>query len=147
MRLERIGINCFFTFCLHTKKFPRHPHGFLPLTNTSNSEQVSICLQYVHNDTGSVKEVFTDFVSVNESLAEAIHDHLTAWGQQVEDLQGQCYNGSVNMSGARAGCQALIKQHAPQAVYMYFYCAAHKLNLAIVAACKFKISETEAIVG
>ena len=56
---------------------------------------------------------------------------------------GQCYDGSANMSGARSGSQAIIQREAPLA--LYFHCAAHRLNLAVVSSCSiqaFKNAET-----
>ena len=50
-------------------------------TDTSNTEQLAICLWYVHNNT--VNEMFADFVPVEritgKVLAEAIISCLTAW--------------------------------------------------------------------
>ena len=40
------------------------------------------------------------------------------------------------MSGARSGCSTIIRQQSPMAVY--FHCAAHRLNLAVVSACKIQ---------
>lgn len=40
------------------------------------------------------------------------------------------------MAGAKSGCRSIIQQHAPVAVYTH--CAAHRLNLAIVSACKIQ---------
>lgn len=37
------------------------------------------------------------------------------------------------MSGARIGCNSVVPQKAPLA--MYFHCAAHRLNLGVVSAC------------
>ena len=51
--------------------------------------------------------------------------------------------GASNMAGARSGCSAIIREKAPLAVY--HHCAAHRLNLAIVSACKitaFKNTES-----
>ena len=79
-------------------------------------------------------------------LAEAIINCLTAWGLSLRELRGQCYDGSANMSGAKSGCRAIIQQSAPKAVY--FHCAAHQLNLAIVAACKIQaFRSTESAIG
>ena len=59
---------------------------------------------------------------------------------------GQCYDGASNMSGAVAGYRSLIQQEAPMAVY--FHCAAHRLNLAIVSACSVQaFKNTEAYIG
>ena len=38
------------------------------------------------------------------------------------------------MAGAKSGCRTIIQEQAPMA--MYTHCAAHHLNLLIVAACK-----------
>ena len=65
-------------------------------------------------------------------LAQAILQWLTAHGLSPLDMRGQCYNGASNMSGARSGCMSLIQKEAPLA--MYFHCAAHCLNLAVVSA-------------
>lgn len=118
------------------------------VTDTSNLEQLSICIRYVFDS--NIKEVFLDFVPVEritgKVLAEAIINHLTAWGLSLRDLRGQCYDGSSNMSGARSGCRAIIQQSAPKAVY--FHCAAHQLNLAVVAACKIQVfRSTESTIG
>ena len=82
--------------------------------------------------------MFVDFVEVEritgESLAMAILHWLHAHGLPASDMRGQCYDGASNMSGARSGCQVIVQQQAPKA--MYFHCSAHQLNLAIVSACK-----------
>jgi len=50
------------------------------------------------------------------------------------------------MAGARSGCRSLIQQQAPLALYTH--CAAHQLNLAIVAACKIQVfRDTESYIG
>ena len=118
------------------------------VTDTSNLEQLSICLRYVLDS--NIREVFVDFVAVEritgKVLAEAIINCLTAWGLSLRDLRGQCYDGSANMSGAKSGCRAILQQSAPKAVY--FHCAAHQLNLAVVAACKIQgFRSTESTIG
>ena len=40
------------------------------------------------------------------------------------------------MSGARSGCKSIVQQEAPLA--MYYHCAAHHLNLAVVSACSIQ---------
>ena len=50
------------------------------------------------------------------------------------------------MSGARSGCQAIVRQEAPKAIYVH--CSAHRLNLAIVSACKIlSFKNTESYLG
>ena len=50
------------------------------------------------------------------------------------------------MSGARNGCKEIVQKQAPMAVYTH--CAAHRLNLAIVSACRIQeFKSTEACIG
>ena len=50
------------------------------------------------------------------------------------------------MSGARSGCRSIVQQQAPMA--MYFHCAAHWLNLAVVSACKIQaFKNVESYIG
>ena len=37
------------------------------------------------------------------------------------------------MSGAKSGCKTIIQKDAP--LSMYFHCAAHRLNFAVVSSC------------
>lgn len=115
------------------------------VTDVSNKEQLSLCLRYVHED--RVREVFVDFIEVEritgKNLADKILQALTSWDLRLENLTGQCYDGASNMSGARAGCSAVIKQHAPLAEYTH--CASHRL---IVSACKIQsFKNTESYLG
>ena len=117
-------------------------------TDVSNKDQLSIALRYVLK--GTVKEVFVDFVEVEriigQVLADAIVQSLATWGLSLAHLRGQYYDGASNMSGAVAGCKSIIQQQAPKAVY--FHCAAHRLNLAIVSACSIQaFKNTEAYIG
>ena len=118
------------------------------VTDTSNKELLSITLRYVLVDV--VKEVFVGFVSVERitgaSLADAILTWLAAAGLSPSDMRGQCYDGASNMSGARSGCRSIIQQQAPMA--MYFHCAAHRLNLAVMSACKIQaFKNVESYIG
>lgn len=73
-----------------------------------------------------------------KALTEAIISRLTRWGLSLSDLQGQCYDGSSNMSGAWSECRAIIR-HQKQSI------SAHQLSLAVVASCKiqaFKCTES-----
>ena len=50
------------------------------------------------------------------------------------------------MSGARSGCKSIVQQEAPLA--MYYHCAAHHLNLAVVSACSiWAFKNVESYVG
>ena len=51
-----------------------------------------------------------------------------------------------NMSGARSGCKTIIQKSAPLA--QYFHCASHRLNLAVVSACKIPaLRNAESYIG
>ena len=106
------------------------------VSDISNKEQLSLSFRYVCD--GSIKEVLADFVQVERitgvKIAEAILASLAAWDLPLQNLRGQCYDGVSNMAGARSGCSAIIKEKVPVAVY--HHCAAHRLNLAVVSACK-----------
>ena len=76
----------------------------------------------------------------------AILHWLHAQGLPASDMRGQCYDGASNMSGACSGCQAIVQQQAPKA--MYFHCSAHRLNLAVVSVCKIPaFKNVEAYLG
>ena len=97
-----------------------------------------------------IKEVFVDFVEVEritgEVLAKSILHSLRMYGLSPTDIRGQCYDGTSNMSGARSGCKSIVQQAAPLA--MYYHCAAHRLNLAVVSACKLQaLKNAESYVG
>ena len=50
------------------------------------------------------------------------------------------------MSGDHSDCKAIVQQSAPLA--MYYHCASHRLNLAIVSACKIHaFKNTESCIG
>ena len=111
-------------------------------------EQLSLTVRYVLDVT--VKEMFVDFVEVDritgESLATAILHLLHAQGLPASDMRRQFYDDASNMSGARSGCQAIVQQQAPKA--MYFHCSAHRVNLAVVSACKIPaFKNAEAYLG
>lgn len=64
----------------------------------------------------------------------------------MKNMRGQCYDGASNMAGARSGYNAIIKEVAPLAIY--HHCAAHRLNLAIISACKISsFKNTESYIG
>ena len=61
-------------------------------------------------------------------------------------MRGQCYDGASNMSGARSGVRAVIQEEAPKA--LYYHCAAHRLNLSVVSACRIQaFKNAESYIG
>ena len=118
------------------------------VTDCANKEELSLALRYILD--GTIKDEFVDFVEVEHItgavLAQAILQWVTAHGLSPLDMRGQCYDGALNMSGARSGCMSLIQKEAPLA--MYFHCAAHHLNLAVVSACSIQaFKNAESYVG
>ena len=55
------------------------------------------------------------------------------YGLEIKYVRGQAYDGAGNMAGRCNGAAALIQSSCPKAVYIH--CAAHTLNLCVVAAC------------
>lgn len=106
--------------------------------DVASKEQLSLCLHYVLD--AVVKKVFVDFVEVEriigETLGQAILYWLTTHGLPLSNMRGQCYDGASNMSGPKSGCKSAVQLQAPMA--MYFHCAAHRLNLAVVSACSIQ---------
>ena len=95
-------------------------------------------------------EVFVDFLAVKRItgrvLGEAILSWLNSHDIPVSDMCGQCYDGASNMCGARSGVKAVVQEMASKA--MYYYCAAHCLNLAVVSACSIhEFKNVESYVG
>ena len=117
-------------------------------TDVSNKEKLSVSLRYVLEN--MVHEVFLEFLGVEritgEVLASSIIQFLRSMGLSLSDLRGQCYDGATNMAGARSGCKAVILREAPKAIYVH--CAAHRLNLAVVSACKIQaVKNVDAYIG
>ena len=112
------------------------------------TEELSIVLRYVLGS--EIKEVFVDFVEVSGITGEVLARNILQWlqehGLSLTDMRGQCYDGASNMSGARSGCKSIVQQEAPLA--MYYHCAAHRLNLAVVSACNIQVfKNAESYVG
>ena len=51
----------------------------------------------------------------------------------LQDCRCLNFDGAANLSGSVSGLQTRIRRYAPRAVF--FHCAAHRLNLLVVAAC------------
>ena len=99
------------------------------VTDLSNKEQLSLSVRYVTDET--VKEMFLDFIEVERITGKALGDAIMHWLDvnklPVANMRGQCYDGALNMSGSRSGCQAILQQQAPKAVYVH--CSSHKLHV------------------
>lgn len=109
-------------------------------TDKSTKVQLSVCVRYIDVSDGNVtaNENFLGFLHAKSTKAEPLADLLLGFMNEhdlpVMKLRAQGYDGASNMSGRKNGVQALIRQHAPEALYVH--CKAHCLNLAIVHSCK-----------
>ena len=120
--------------------------------DVARSDQLSICLRYVALGSGrySIREVFLKFCEIGDrsgaGLARCLFENLQLEGLDIRDIRGQGYDGCSAMSGCYKGVQAEVKAMVPQA--LYFHCASHCLNLALVHPSEIAtISLAAAIVG
>ena len=101
-------------------------------------EQLSIVVRYVDVKLGKVYERFLTYVEAKsqnaESLSSYILDTLSKYGLDTKHIVSQGYDGASVMSGRCSGVQQIIKNVAPQA--MYIHCYAHCLNLVLVDTTK-----------
>ena len=101
----------------------------------SNKEQLPFVLRYVDED-NEIQERFVDFILCDTGvtgrvLADKILEALQEYGLDVANIRGQAYDGAGNMAGKCRGAAACIQSACPKAVYIH--CAAHTLNLCVVA--------------
>lgn len=105
------------------------------VTDISNREELSLVIRYIHE--GQIREVILDFVEVERITEWVLVGAIVKWLRDHNispaDMRGQCYDGASNMPEARSGVRAVVQEFAP--MVMYFHCAAHRLNLAVVSAC------------
>lgn len=105
------------------------------VTDVSNKELLSIVLRYVNPETAVIREDFVGFLECDtgvtgKCLADKILGFLTMLGLDHKMLRGQGYDGAGSMAGSVNGTAALISAQYPLA--LYFHCASHCLNLAVV---------------
>jgi len=96
----------------------------------SGKEQESMCIRHV----GTSMEVKEDFVGLYEpsdttgcTLSHIVRDALIRLDLPLTHLRAQTYDGAANMAGQYAGCQKLIRDEQPLA--LYYHCSAHCANL------------------
>lgn len=103
----------------------------------SRKEQMSICIRYVDRDLCPHEE-FIGFCEPPDTtgavLAKCIVDVLLRLQLPLSALRGQTYDGASNMSGQYTGCQAIICEKQPLALYVH--CGAHCVNLVSQAVCE-----------
>lgn len=75
-------------------------------------------------------------------LGREIVQWISSHGVHILNMRGQCYDGASNMSGGKT----VVQKEAPLA--LYFHCAAHRLNLAVVSSCPIQaFKNVESCVG
>ena len=106
-------------------------------SDVANKEQLSLFLRFI-DQAGMVREEFISFVlcqygTTGEAVSNLITNALRKYGLDQRYLCGQGYDSAGNMAGKYQGAAAIIQKVYPMA--LYFHCAAHALNLCVVAAC------------
>ncbi|KAL4122041.1 hypothetical protein QTP88_014447 [Uroleucon formosanum] len=103
----------------------------------SRHEQVAIIIRYATKDL-SPAEVFLDFYETEttdgETLSMLIKSTFVSHGLKIENIRGQCYDGTASMRGSYKGVQARIREENHLA--MYIHCNAHILNLCLIDLAK-----------
>ena len=93
-------------------------------------EQESICLRHVDSDLNA-HETFLGLYEISatdgQAIASIVSDVLQRFSLSIDKLRGQTYDGAANMSGKYSGCQAVVKNLQPLA--LFFHCFAHVSNL------------------
>ena len=100
-------------------------------SDISKTEQVSLCLNYVHE--GIKKEVLVGFFETKrtngESLFNLAKDAIQSLNLDLKNIAGECFDGASNMCGLHGGLATLMKETSPLSIYVQ--CHAHRLNLAL----------------
>ena len=109
------------------------------VTDTANKEELPLSLRFVLD--GAVKEVFVDFVEVERITGQVLAQTILVWlskhGLSLTDIRGQCCDGASNCQERYQDASPLFSKR-PTPLALYTHCAAHRLNLAVVSACKLQ---------
>ena len=100
-------------------------------TDSSNREQVVICLRWV-DDAFEAHEEFIGLSEVDSitasTLVKVIKDVILRMNLSLKKVRGQCYDGAAAMAGCRSGVAKIISDEEPRALFTH--CYGHALNLA-----------------
>ena len=100
-------------------------------------EQMTIVLRFVDKD-GFVRESFSGLVHIFNNMAltlkKGIYSILFKHKLNIQNIQGQGYDGANNIQGGWNRLQDLVSNDYIYAYYIH--CFAHRLQLALVAAPK-----------
>jgi len=105
--------------------------------DSSRKEQCTCIIRYVRSDTGTVAERLVAVKECAVTSGEKLFEVLTSIFEELQldwtsCLVGQAYDGASNMRGAYHGLQALVREKAESAIYVW--CWAHRLSLAVKEA-------------
>ena len=93
------------------------------------------CIRFCDNNFIVNDENFFGFWNVPDTksltLFELIKDFISKLGHNTNNLSSSCFYGAANISG---GLQTLIRKNF-SSIALCVRCYAHKLNLAVQAAC------------
>ena len=93
-------------------------------------EQESIGLRHVDSDLNA-HETFLGLYKTSatdgQAIASIVFDVLQRFSLSIDKLRGQTYDGAANMSGKYSGCQAVVKNLQPLA--LFFHCFSHVSNV------------------
>ena len=105
------------------------------VTDSSNREQLIICLRWVDNHL-TAHEDFIGLYSVDkiDAATLVIKDTLICLNLKLEDCRGQCYDGTANMCGIRSGVATQLSATEPRALFTH--CNGHSLDLAVCDSIK-----------
>ncbi|XP_050268036.1 uncharacterized protein LOC126712657 [Quercus robur] len=103
----------------------------------SMKEKMVVVFRYVDAE-GFVKEPFFGPIHIVDiaalTLKKGIYSLLSQHCLDIQNIQGQRYDGASNIRGMWNGLQALILNDCPYAYYIHYF--AHRLQLALVKASK-----------
>lgn len=100
-------------------------------TDSSNREQVVVCIRWVDNDF-KVHEDFIGLFMVDvinaDTITAVIYDVLCRLNLSIRKIRGQCYDGAATMAGKKSGVAVKLQKDEPRAIYTH--CYGHSLSLA-----------------
>lgn len=106
-------------------------------TDITQTSQCSVIIRCVNSEAKLV-ERFLGFHDVSSSRTSeklfSLIDNLLKEFDYERKLVAQCYDGASVMSGHLNGLQKIVKDKAPQAVFVH--CLAHRLNLVLQQSCE-----------
>ena len=105
---------------------------FYECTDTSNKEQLVICIRWVDSNLEAHEEFIGMYKIDNiqaDTILAAIKDVLIRLKLVMTKCREQCYDGATTMRGPKNGVATQLLRDEPRAVYVH--CYGHALHLAV----------------